>query len=257
MTITSFFSLHDCTPHPLKNSFVSKCSDVEDVEKLHLREGVRADILINSLNAVHIAAKKNHANVLTLLLTKNSILASSLTEDGRSALMIAAYEGNIEACRAIQSCVPITHLRDMNGNNALHYAVWGGHEAVVAFLVNECLIDANLSNKEGLLPIQLATANNSLHLLPYLSGANVESSSGLNCLHRGCMYGSLQVVKHLLLQEDIDFMVRTASGATALHLAAKAGHIDIVKCLLERRKDLNVNVTDNFYITPLHLACLG
>lgn len=209
--------------------------------------------MINGFNALHTASKKNHTSVIRALLAELPAYAESRTEDGRTALMIAASEGHIESCRELRY---IAHLVDKQQNTALHYSVWGGHESCSRVLVEECGVDSNAANNEGLLPVQLASANNNLPLFLFLSGADSLSSSGLNSFHRACMYGSLEIVKFLVAQSTVDVSLSTHSGSFPMHLACKGGHLAVAQFLLDATH-ANVNARDAYALTPLHLACIG
>jgi ankyrin repeat protein len=221
-----------------------------------LIKGIRSDIKINGFNTLHAATKKGYSGIIRVLLSHNESLAISLTGDGRSALMIAAVEGHVEACKAIESKGSTTYLLDNDSNNALHYSVWGGHEETTRYLVDECKIDSTIANKEGLLPIQLAAASNQLNLFVMLSGADVESASGFNSLHRASMYGSLETVQHLISTNKVNYSLCTASGSTILHLAAKNGHLAIVRYILDELQ-IDVDSTDDYKLTALHFSAVG
>jgi ankyrin repeat protein len=220
-----------------------------------LTKGVSAEVLINGFNALHIAAKKNRESVVDVILEHDCVLALSKTEDCRTALMIAAYEGHLETSRVLARVPKLCDEMDRDGNTALHYCVWGGKEDVTRFLLDECQADPTRPNREGVLPIQLASASNNLRLFLLLSGADAGSSGGLNSLHRACMYGSLDIVRHMIAETPSLIASTTASGSSPLHLAAKGGFLPVVECLLQ--SEAVVDVKDSFALTPLHLACIG
>lgn len=64
---------------------------------------------------------------------------------------------------------------------------------------------------------------------------------------------------NLYLTEDprINVNVVNSEGLTALHVAARAGHVAIVKRLLEERATIDVNKADPFGFTPLMAASVG
>lgn len=64
---------------------------------------------------------------------------------------------------------------------------------------------------------------------------------------------ALQTV-HVLLNHEADPYIVNKDGWTALHIACKIGHYDIVKLLIENFPALvNIHSTNGRY--PLHTAC--
>jgi ankyrin repeat protein len=142
-------------------------------------------------------------------------------------------------------------------NNALHYAVWGGNINTVRFIMDTCKIDASIPNKEGLLPVQLAAASNNVELVSLLNDStDSRSASGYTSLHRACMYGALETVVSLSRDARVDVFAKTNTDQSALHLAAKGGYFAVVKYLVDEAS-LDINATDEFQLTPLHVACYG
>ena len=94
---------------------------------------------------------------------------------------------------------------DIQGNNALHYACWGGRLQIVKTLIEIRHFDPLLRNSEGLSAIQFATAGKHVDLVQYLAHrcsrnlASESSDSGYNSLHRAAIYNSLTTIKLLLL----------------------------------------------------------
>ncbi|KAF7507147.1 hypothetical protein GJ744_010829 [Endocarpon pusillum] len=68
-------------------------------------------------------------------------------------------------------------------------------------------------------------------------------------MHLAARDGHLEVVKLLLDRADVN--VSSNEGWTPMHLAARDGHLEVVKLLLDRA---DVNVSSNEGWTPMHLA---
>jgi len=66
--------------------------------------------------------------------------------------------------------------------------------------------------------------------------------------------GDLELVQKLLEAEPgLIYKTSDAGFASALHFAAKSGHIDVAKYLIEQKADVNRKTQSSK--TPLHLAC--
>ncbi|VVC36072.1 Hypothetical protein CINCED_3A025137 [Cinara cedri] len=72
---------------------------------------------------------------------------------------------------------------------------------------------------------------------------------------RAARSGNLEKVLHLLESSGVDVNTANANGLNALHLAAKDGHVDIVKCLL--KKGCSVNSVTKKGNSALHIASLA
>jgi ankyrin repeat protein len=156
---------------------------------------------------------------------------------------------------------------DTLGNNALHYACWGGNFLIVKSLIEENIIDPSIKNAEGLTAIQFAIAGKHIEIVQYLSKlssgrlAAETTDSGLTGLHRAAIYGSLETIKLLLsanseTADAVSVDSRAYNGNTVLHLSAQHGGMDIVKYFIEECK-AEINAQNDYDLTPLHFACLG
>lgn len=260
------------------------------------------------------ACKKNHTHIIEYLLQNYSPYPSSssddaggeegrgidiceqLSQDGRTARMIAAFEGHIDVLRLLQTHIfahssapagtdivlpqPFSSLdinaQDSAGNTALHHCCFGGSVACAQYLVDECGADYLLKNKEGMLPIQFAVAGNHTELVSYLhklppitttttstSNANINSSddaseSGINSLHRAAMHGSLETLKMLIDEKIIEGNSPMPNLNTALHLSSQRGMSHIVDYLITHPSiDVDINAQNEYGLSPLHFACIG
>lgn len=78
--------------------------------------------------------------------------------------------------------------------------------------------------------------------------------TGLTPLMTACMYGRTATAAYLLGMNAQNHLC-DINGDTSLHWAAYKGHPDVMRLLMYSGVDLQK--TDNFGSTPLHLACLS
>lgn len=76
---------------------------------------------------------------------------------------------------------------------------------------------------------------------------------GLTPLMTACMYGRSATAAYLLGMNAQNHLT-DINGDTALHWAAYKGHVDLMRLLMY--SGVNLQKTDNFGSTPLHLACV-
>ncbi|GAA47164.1 ankyrin [Clonorchis sinensis] len=80
---------------------------------------------------------------------------------------------------------------------------------------------------------------------------DVANSNGLTALHLAAKEAHTEVVRELL-KRGANVHVATKKGNTALHVASLAGHLEIVKLLIEFGADVNCQSQNGF--TPLYMA---
>lgn len=149
-----------------------------------------------------VAARENSANVFELLLQTRGVNLDARSRNGDTALMLAAYNGNIAGVRALldKGAEP-----NQTGWTALHYAATVGRNDIVQLLLDRsAYIDAESPNQTT--PIMMAA--------------------------RG---GHILTVK-LLLDEGADLTLKNGAGMSALDFAKAGGFNDIVEGLSYRLK---------------------
>ena len=121
--------------------------------------------------------------------------------DGRTALLMASFEGHTGIVRLlVENEAPLDH-RDAAGRSALMYAASGPNHETVRLLL-EAGADPNIVDKgEGFTALMFAAAE-----------------------------GQLEVVR-VLLRHNANVSVRDVDGDTARDFAAKKGHDEIVRML--------------------------
>jgi len=149
-----------------------------------------------------IAVREESTNVFNVLLQTRDMKLDARSRNGDTALMLAAYKGNMAAVRALldKGAEP-----NQTGWTALHYAAASGHNDIVQLLLDRyAYIDAESPNQTT--PIMMAA--------------------------RG---GHILTVK-LLLDEGADAMLKNGAGMTAIDFARAGGFNDIVEGLTYRLK---------------------
>lgn len=132
---------------------------------------------------------------------------------------------------------------------ALHVAVEGGHERIVDLLL-ETEACANSLNANGDTPLHLAAQHNRPKLARslLLKGADKDRPGNTigapgsihdreTALHRAARLGHLAVVQ-VLLDAGADFALRSGLGSP-LEIAAHNGHVNIVRALIAHGVDVN------------------
>jgi ankyrin repeat protein len=181
--------------------------------------------------------------------------------EATSDLLTAAQSGDFSAAdRALRAGAKPEDARDENGNNALHWAAWHGHAAIVTLLLEGgALVDATDGPNDGNTALMKAAwnAHDPRHVATVEAllrkGADIEAKNvyGMTALMNAAMSGRADVVR-ALLKGRADPKVGDQGGVTALHKAAYKGYNDVCEALVDAGADINQPRHDG--ITPIMLA---
>jgi ankyrin repeat protein len=139
------------------------------------------------------------------------------------------------------------NARAANGQTPLHVA--GDHGSYGAIRV---LLDAkanpNIKDQQGRTPVQLAIGYDSA--IEMLLAGGAEPSDILVA----SFAGRVDLVQGFLAKDKALVGARTLSGETALHFAARRGHVKVAEVLLSQGADVNAIDNERNKLTPLHWA---
>ncbi|MGY4517466.1 ankyrin repeat domain-containing protein [Lysobacter sp. HA18] len=168
-----------------------------------------------------------------------------------------SWHGRPEAVMTLLSNGADPRLRDGDGNTALHFAARSTDPGVAA-LLRDAAAELEVVNAEGLSPLGMACAAGNWRVARFLleRGARPEPPGGQPALlaAAGAEDDDPAGVQ-LLLKHKARVDARDRSGRTALHVAAHAGHMEIVIALLEAGAD--AALTDAQGRTPIMEAVRG
>ena len=185
-----------------------------------------------------------------------------------TALQAASRVGNIEIVERLLNCgADVNILHGVHGT-ALRAAVLGGHEDLVCSLIAHGA-DVNLRYKdkgESILHLALKSRNHAIFKTLLVAGAsmNTEMQNQQHILVSACENGDPTLIE-LLLASGVDVNVSGTKfhyyhsiqyeEATPLHAACAAGHLSMVRLLLDHGAD--IEKTNGSSKTPLMAAICG
>lgn len=182
----------------------------------------------NGMTALMYASCNNRASCVDILLPLECNMTSN---DGSTALMLAAQEGYINIVKKIVTGSSELGMANHNRLTALAAAASGGYTECVRFLHSSCL-DRGLSlTTQGFTNLMLAASLNDLDAVRMgidEGDARKTSPIGFTALMYAAINNSIESV---LLLASYENKMTTESGITALMLASKMGHVKCVKAL--------------------------
>ncbi|KAM4772606.1 kinase D-interacting substrate of 220 kDa [Rhinophrynus dorsalis] len=208
----------------------------------------------NGQTALMLAAEQGNLEIVQELLRKRA--NCNLEDvDNWTALISAAKEGHLEIVRELLNYNANLEHRDMGGWTALMWASYKGCTEVVDLLLAKGANPNITGLQYSVYPIIWASGRGHFDivklLLQYGAKVNCSDKYGTTPLIWAARKGHLESVKSLL-QMGADVDQEGANSMTALIVAVKGGYTDTVKEILKRNP--NVNLTDKDGNTALAIA---
>ena len=188
--------------------------------------------------ALTLAAGLGHAEVVKALLAQGAKADFKAYHD-TTALMAAAKAGSFDVVRLLIAGGAQVNAKDQGADTALILAARQGHAEVVKFLLSKEAV-INSPDNEGSTALIAAVKNHRADVVRVLIAGGAEVSvkdkEGNTALIVASANGDTEIVKHLTAKE-VDINTANNRGGTALILAARNGHKGVVKLLLAKGAD--------------------
>lgn len=235
LPISSHYNSHYIAPIQANGSTSTRAANGNDSDpKLLSKKDETVQILCYLLDCLQ-------GEQWQALTTKDSL--------GRIPLHYAAQFGFVVLCQIlmtkmqewgqfnVEDGIDDPKWQDKEGNAPLHLAVMGGHP-----LTTKCLLQGEnwqgLTHKEG------------------AGRKPVSKSSAVLALATKSNFVS---IVRMLVEAGVDINWQDETGETALHIAARFGHVECAKILLEgsAEQKANLELTEkSFAWTPLHISAV-
>uniref|UniRef100_A0A671MFU1 Inversin-like n=1 Tax=Sinocyclocheilus anshuiensis TaxID=1608454 RepID=A0A671MFU1_9TELE len=220
----------------------------------------------NKQTALHWSAFYNHPEHVKLLIKHDSNIGIPDSE-GKIPLHWAAHNKHPNATRTVRCILEaaptesLLNWQDYEGCTPLHFAVADGNEAVVEVLTSYEGCSVTVYDNLFRTPLHWAALLGHAKIVHLLlernkSGMIPSDSQGATPLHYGAQSNYADTVavflKHPSVRDEPDL-----EGRTAFMWAAGKGSDDVIKTMLDLKKDLDINMTDKYGGTALHAAALS
>jgi ankyrin repeat protein len=183
-----------------------------------------ADYFSKYCNVIFTAADNGQTDVIRIFI-RRGVNTDVRNVDGKSPLIMAAARGHLETVKLLVENDADVFATDDGGKSALQHASYNGHSDVVTYLS---------------------------HYHRYVRPVDSRHNSSTKQSNPLFEVNDVAEAERLIIQENIDIECENLHGSRPLHFAARRGHVDLVRLLLEC--GATSDAADFNGHTPLHEA---
>lgn len=192
---------------------------------------------------LHHACKNNYPEIMKYLISNNADI-DAMNNSGETPLHIACTLGKLDIIQLLVENKANINAQNNRDETPLHYACRGNHLEIVQYLIEQ---GADV-NKEGLYSdsvLQLAEDYRHESIVSFLILHGATNNEGRSGLLLACHKGNLEIIKSLV-KKGCDINIQDSNGDTPLHLACRAGaHFEVIKYLIDIGASLEIANNEN------------
>ena len=207
-------------------------------------------------NCLHIAALNAHLNLCKTLIDKHNFDVHMADNDGWLALHFSAKKGSYELFKYFADMGSDIHLKAKDGRNCLHIAALNAHLNLCKTLIDKHNFDVHMADNDGWIAPHFSSTNDNYDLFKYFIDMEcdilLETNDGWSCLHIAALYGNLNLCKTLLGKHNFNVHMADSNGWTPLHHSARNGNYELVTYFSGMENDINFKTNNGQ--NCLHIA---
>ncbi|KAG8130995.1 hypothetical protein E2320_017657 [Naja naja] len=221
-------------------------------------EAANAETLLPDEKEFQHAAKTNNLDTMERLFRKK-ININAVNVLKRTALHFAVAGNHISAVEFLLHHKARVDIADKHGLTAIHLAAWSGNLEIMLMLI-KAGADQKAKNQEGMNVLHFAAKNNGVRIVNYfIRDLHLMELNKPDEVHMALVALPEDIhaefERHLAQHSCRSPVDNFVEGNTALHLAAKNGHRDVLEILLQHWEDIN-ELNQNCE-TPFYMAVEG
>ncbi|CAK4767366.1 unnamed protein product [Aphanomyces euteiches] len=190
---------------------VNKFTDALGGDDVSWRHSAR--LFRKGTTPLDVACRRNHPDVVGLLLTHDKISVNVTDDEGFTPLMTSCAKGYDEVAKMLLRHRSLrVNKRGAAGDTALGIAVQSGYPSIVHLLLQHPEIDVNIKDEIGNTPIILSITT-----------------------------GDVAIVQELLQHPKIDLKVKNKALLTAMDMASALGNAEIQRLVRAKYRELKKN----------------
>jgi len=185
----------------------------------------------NDVDPLHLAVEKNDLETVKKLLSDPTINPNIVTEDGRTPLIRASFEGHAKIVEILLQDERIVAIQtDDHGYNALHCSTWKGWDIIVQTILSDGRIDprdttAKNSTGKSKPNVRAGKRSNTKSMMAQFDTGDQSSQKlAFSPLMIAANNGNDRVLRVLIKDGRVDINKLTGQGDHLILLAAKNGH---------------------------------
>ena len=217
-------------------------------------EDIRDD---QSGTPLSLAAFKGHTEVVQFLIENDMYDSDSKLSDYDSYLHVITLSGDFLALKLLMATGKFdVHCQNMYGQTPLMIACIHGHLELAKYFIETHHCDPLAVDNYKNTSLH-HSALSSLDLVKYLIeelnlDPNIKGYANNEPLHMASKNGKLDVAEYLVLKHKCDPSVKANFSVCPIHYAACEGHLPVLKFLISQ--GCNSFTTNDGYATPFHMA---
>ena len=233
----------------------SSKKNVKVEQKISVKNPIQDE---KALRMVFNAISNGDLETTKYLIEENNIDINSKDENGKTLLMKACCNTNLDLVKYLVENKADLTIKDNKNYNALMYAVEKSTLDIVRYLFEESdTINIEQLSKDQMGLLSLAIKNNDFRILRYLVESQnfditISNDKGQTLALLAAGYGKLDSVKYLI-DKNANITAKDNNGNNILMYAASSGNLSLVKYIVNASV-VDINETNNDNKTAKDIA---